>query len=146
MECPRRTQPWPCMVFIRKLIFGEIMYEKGVPGKCWKSRRKVEKTNEWWSSTYKPNWAESTWDIPYLNRKVFLFHYQILKSYFFVINFSYFVIRFLLNSSVVKSDNKIEKNILKRYGISQADLARVLHISKYSRFILLPAGEMITLA
>ena len=52
--------------------------------------------------------AQSAWDIPYLNRKFFLFRYQIFKSYFFfVINFSYFVIRFLLNSSVVKSDNKI---------------------------------------
>ena len=51
--------------------------------------------------------AESAWDIPYLNRKIFLFHYQIFKS---VINFSYFVIRYLLNSSIVKSDNKIGKN------------------------------------
>ena len=53
--------------------------------------------------------AESAWDIPYLNRKIFLFHYQIFKSYFFVINFSYFVIRYFLNSSVVKSDNEIGK-------------------------------------
>ena len=51
--------------------------------------------------------AQSAWDIPNLNRKIFLFHYQI----FFVINFSYFVIRFLLNNSIpiVKSDNKIGK-------------------------------------
>ena len=28
--------------------------------------------------------AESAWDIPYLNRKIFLFGYQILKSYFFL--------------------------------------------------------------
>ena len=27
--------------------------------------------------------AESAWDIPYLNRKVFLFRYQIFKSYLF---------------------------------------------------------------
>ena len=27
--------------------------------------------------------AESAWDIPYLNRKIFLFRYQIFKSYFF---------------------------------------------------------------
>ena len=31
------------------------LYGKGVDGKCWKSRRKRKKTNEWWSSTYKPN-------------------------------------------------------------------------------------------
>ena len=50
--------------------------------------------------------AQSAWDIPYLNRKIFLFHYQIFKSdFFFVINFSYFIIRFLLNSSIVKSDS-----------------------------------------
>ena len=53
--------------------------------------------------------AESAWDIPYLSRKNFLFHYQIFKSYFFVVNFSYLVIRFLLNSSIVKSDNEIGK-------------------------------------
>ena len=41
--------------------------------------------------------------------KIFLFRYQIFKSYFFVINFSYFIIRFLLNSSIVKSDNEIGK-------------------------------------
>ena len=59
--------------------------------------------------------AESAWDIPYLNRKIFLFRYQIFKSYFFfVVNFSYFVIRFLLNSFVVKSDNKIGKAIDKK--------------------------------
>ena len=51
--------------------------------------------------------AESAWDIPYLKRKIFLFRYQIFQSYFFVINFLYFVIRFLLNSSIVKSSNKI---------------------------------------
>jgi hypothetical protein len=50
--------------------------------------------------------AESAWDIPYHNRKMFLFHYQIFKSYFFVINYSPLVIRFLLNSSIVKSDNE----------------------------------------
>ena len=53
--------------------------------------------------------AQSAWDIPYLNRKIFLFRYQIFKSDFFVINFSYFVIRFLPNSSTVKSDNEIGK-------------------------------------
>ena len=53
--------------------------------------------------------AKSAWDIPYLNRKIFLFRYQIYKSYFFVINFSYFFIRFLLNSFIVKSDNEIGK-------------------------------------
>ena len=35
--------------------------------------------------------AESAWDIPYLNRKIFLFCHQIFESCFFVINFSYFV-------------------------------------------------------
>ena len=29
-------------------------------------------------------WAESAWDIPYLNRKIFLFCYQIFKLYFFL--------------------------------------------------------------
>ena len=28
--------------------------------------------------------AQSAWDIPYLNRKIFLFHYQIFKSHFFL--------------------------------------------------------------
>ena len=38
--------------------------------------------------------------------------------FFFVINFSYFVIRFLLNSSIVKSDNKIGKvNDKKKYDL-----------------------------
>ena len=46
--------------------------------------------------------AQSAWDIPYLNRKIFLFRHQIFKS-------DFFVIRFLLNSSVVKSDNEIGK-------------------------------------
>ena len=55
------------------------------------------------------SWAQYAWDIPYLNRKMFLFRYQIFKSYFSVVNFSYFVIRFLLNSSIVKSDNEIGK-------------------------------------
>ena len=37
---------------------------------------------------------------------------------FFVINFSYFVIRFLLNSSIVKSDNEIGKvNDKKKYDL-----------------------------
>ena len=53
--------------------------------------------------------AESAWDIPYLNKEIFLFHYLIFKSFFFVINFSYFVIRFLLKSFIVKSDSKIGK-------------------------------------
>ena len=44
-----------------------------------------------------------------LIEKFSYFYYQIFKSYFFVINFSYFVIRFLLNSSIVKSDNEIGK-------------------------------------
>ena len=39
--------------------------------------------------------AQSAWDIPYLDRKIFLFHY--------------FVIRFLLNNSIVKSDSEIGK-------------------------------------
>ena len=35
----------------------------------------INNTNKWWE-------AESAWDIPYLSRKIFLFHYQILlKSY-----------------------------------------------------------------
>ena len=46
-------------------------------------------------------------DIPYLNIPMYAVCYQIFKSDFFVINFSYFVIRFLLNSSIVKSDNEI---------------------------------------
>ena len=51
--------------------------------------------------------------------RIFLFRYQIFKSdFFFVINFSYFVIGFLLNSSVVK-DNEIgkvngKKNLIKK--------------------------------
>ena len=53
--------------------------------------------------------VESAWDIPYPNRKIFLFRYQIFISYFFFINFSYFIIRFLLKSSMVKSDNEIGK-------------------------------------
>ena len=53
--------------------------------------------------------AQSAWDIPYLNRKIFLYRYQISKLDFFVIKFSYFDIRFLLDSSIVKSDNKIGK-------------------------------------
>ena len=54
--------------------------------------------------------AESAWDIAYLNRKIFLYHYQIFKSDFFlVINFSHFIIIFSLNSSIVKSDNEIGK-------------------------------------
>ena len=44
-----------------------------------------------------------------LNRKNFLFRYHIFQSDLFVINFSYFVIRFLLNISIVKSDNEIGK-------------------------------------
>ena len=60
--------------------------------------------------------AQSAWDIPYLDRKIFLFYYQIFKLDFFVINFSYFVITFLLNSSMVKSDNEIGKvNDKKKY-------------------------------
>ena len=39
--------------------------------------------------------------------KIYL--YQIFKLYFFVISFSYFVIRLLLNSFIVKSDNEIGK-------------------------------------
>ena len=53
--------------------------------------------------------AQSAWDIPYLNRKNFLFRYQIFKSDFFCHYFSYFVIRFLLNSFIVESDNEIGK-------------------------------------
>ena len=34
---------------------------------------------------------------------------RFLNQIFFVINFSYIVIRFLLNSSIVKSDKEIEK-------------------------------------
>ena len=45
----------------------------------------------WWYTK-----AESAWDIPYLNRKIFLFRYQIFESDFFVINLSYLIIRFLL--------------------------------------------------
>ena len=69
---------------------------------------------EWTNSTLliwnlKLTWAESAWDNPFLNRKIFLFHYQIFILHFFVINFSYLVIRFLLNSSMVKSNNEIGK-------------------------------------
>ena len=47
--------------------------------------------------------------------RIFLFRYQIFKSdFFFVINFSYFIIWFLLNSSIVKSDNEIGKVIDKK--------------------------------
>ena len=48
--------------------------------------------------------AEIAWDIPYPNRNNFLFRYKI-----FVINFSHFFIRFLLNSSIIKSNNEIGK-------------------------------------
>ena len=59
--------------------------------------------------------AKSAWNILFLNRKFFLYSYQI----FFVINFSYFIIRFLLNSSIVKSDNERgkvndKKNLIKK--------------------------------
>ena len=65
--------------------------------------------------------AQSAWDIPYLNRKIFLFRYQIFKSDFFVVNSSYFVIRFLLNSSIVKSDNEIGKVNDKNNMIQKSD-------------------------
>ena len=51
--------------------------------------------------------AKSALDILYLNMIfLFCFPYQIFK--FFAINFSYFVIRIFLNSSMAKSDNKIQ--------------------------------------
>ena len=46
------------------------------------------------SACQNPTMAQSAWDIPYLNRKIFPFLYQI----FVVVMFSYFVIRFILNS------------------------------------------------
>jgi hypothetical protein len=62
--------------------------------------------------------AKFAWDIPYLHRKIFPFRYQIFELYFFVVNFSNFVIRFLLNSSIVKSDNEIGKvNDTKKYDL-----------------------------
>ena len=48
-------------------------------------------------------------------------HYLFLNHIFFVINFSYFVIRFLRNSSIVKSDNKIEKVNDKENMIKKSD-------------------------
>ena len=62
------------------------------------------------SSRFEKTLAESAWDIPYL--KIEKFPYFVIKSLnqiFSAYNFSYFVIRFLLNSSIVKSDNKIGK-------------------------------------
>ena len=41
--------------------------------------------------------------------KISYFVIRFSNHIFFVINFSYFVIRFLLNSSIVKSDNEIGK-------------------------------------
>ena len=40
-----------------------------------------------------------------------------LNHIFFVVSFSYSIIRFLLNSSIVKSDNEIEKVNDKKYMI-----------------------------
>ena len=58
---------------------------------------------------YKSIMAESAWDIPFLNRKIFYFVIRFLCYIFLVINFSYLVIRFLLNRSIVKSNNEIGK-------------------------------------
>ena len=63
-------------------------------------------TNRAW-----PIQAESAWDIPYLNRKIFL-HISLsgfLNQILFVNNLCYFVIRFLLDSSIVKSDKEVGK-------------------------------------
>ena len=49
---------------------------------------------KFWDRLFLAGGAKSAWDIPYLNGKIFLFLYQVFKSDFFVINFSYFIIRF----------------------------------------------------
>ena len=41
--------------------------------------------------------------------KIYYFVIRCLNQIFFVVNFSYFFIRFLLNNSIVKSDNEIGK-------------------------------------
>ena len=51
--------------------------------------------------------AESPWDIPYLNMKIFLFRYQIFKSEFYLsLTFPILLSDY---SSMVKSDNEIGK-------------------------------------
>ena len=65
--------------------------------------------------------AQSAWDIPYLNRKFFLFRDQIFKSDFFFFNYSYFIFRFLLNSSTVKYDKEIGKVNFKNNMIGKFD-------------------------
>ena len=60
--------------------------------------------------------AESAWDIPYLNGKITLFHYQIFKSYFFVvitfpILLSDFNIELLSKDLITKYENFMTKKI-----------------------------------
>ena len=55
--------------------------------------------------------AESAWDIPYLNRKNFLFHYQIFKSYF-LLSLTFSILLSDVNDKknvIYKSDNEIGK-------------------------------------
>ena len=53
--------------------------------------------------------------------KISYFVTRFLNQIFFVINFSSFVIRFLLNSSIVKSDNEIGKVNDKNNMIQKSD-------------------------
>ena len=60
--------------------------------------------------------AESAWDIPYLNRKIFLLHYQILKSDFFLsltfpISLSDFTIELLSKNLITKWEKLMTKKI-----------------------------------
>ena len=52
--------------------------------------------------------SESAWDIPYLNRKIFLFRYEI-----FTLRYEIFTIK--IAGSIVKFDN--ERKIQKRYDL-----------------------------
>ena len=57
-----------------------------------------------------------------LTEKISCFVIRFLNHIFFVINFFYFVIRFLLNTSIVKSDNEIGKvNDKKKNPIWKSD-------------------------
>ena len=59
------------------------------------------------SACQNPTMAQSAWDIPYLNRKIFLFCYQIFKSYSFLsltfpISLSEFIIELLSKNLIPK--------------------------------------------
>ena len=59
--------------------------------------------------------AESAWDIPYLNRKIFLFRYQIFKSYFFLsLTFPISLSDFTIELLSKKTDNEKGKVIDKK--------------------------------